>query len=121
MSLRDIVEKIAIEGGEEFIHATDKKHAESMRVSAFNHKRRLPDSVIELVGIQKMEENGNYFVRIYKKDITNLDRWIRDEEGNLTPAPKSRSKEETRMAELMRKDGMSEEDIEALITTEEDG
>ena len=47
MSLYKTIEKVAMLGEEEFVMARDAKHAESMRVSAFNYRRHLPKDMIE--------------------------------------------------------------------------
>ena len=114
MTLRETVEKIAMHGGEEFIPTKDAKNADSIRVSAFNAKRRLPAFLISNVGIQKFTENGRLFIRIYGK-TEDEPNWIRNEEGKLVPMKNELTPEKLRQIELMRKDGLSEEEIQEAL------
>ena len=114
MSVSEAMMNVVENGGEEFILARDKKQVESMRVMAFNLKKKVPKQLIEDIGIQKLEEDGRFFLRIYKRNIMEAERWIRDSEtGKLIPAAvnKTDTFETQRTIQLMRKDGISEEDI----------
>jgi hypothetical protein len=117
MSIEKTILKISDEGGEEFILARDEKHAESMRVTAFNMRRRMPTIIQEEIGIQKFFENERFFLRIFKRGIDDAEHWRRDPStGKLIPVPAAASDPNLiRMTELMRKDGKTEEEIlEAL-------
>jgi hypothetical protein len=109
------IEQIALNGGEEFILAKDEKQAESIRVSAFNARRKMPEELVSDVGIQKHREDGKYFVRIFKRGLTEAEYWRRDpNSGKLVPA-KEESPELTRIISLMREDGRSEEEIQEVV------
>ncbi len=112
----DMLSKVASEGGEEFILARDKAQAESMRVTAFNLRRRMHQSVGEDIGIQKIEEDGRYFLRIFKRGIEETQVWVRDPvTKKLVPVIKSEDAELERIVALMRQDGKSEEEIAEMM------
>jgi len=117
MSIEQAILGVALDGGEEFIKAEDDKHANSMRVSAFNSRRKMPPLINEDVGIQKIEEGGEFFVRIFKRGFADATHWSRDPEtGKLVPLDlKTTSPEIQRMVELMMKDGKSEAEIDAIL------
>jgi len=116
--IKKIVCKVAEEGGEDFIQARDKNHASSMRVTAFNYRKALHESYRERVGIQTLNEEGKWFVRIYDRKIDGVKHFVRDKEtGKLVPVVEVDSEQE-RMKELMRKDGLSEEEIEQALKGE---
>ncbi len=114
MSLPETIERVFLNEGEEFILARDKKHAESLRVSAFNIRRAMIKkwkNLGEDIGIQKVEEDEKWFLRIFTRKIDEAEHWVRNESGKLVPMPRE-DPELTRTVALMRKDGVSEEAIE---------
>ncbi len=116
MTIDKILTKVASEGGEVFISARDEKHAESLRVTAFNYRRKMPLEFYENVGINKVQEDGKWFLRIFDRKIEGAQIWRRDKEtGKLVPVKEEASQESIRMRELMRKDGVSEEEIERIL------
>lgn len=117
MSIEKTILKISDEGGEEFILARDEKHAESMRVTAFNLRRRMPTIIQEDVGIQKFCENGRWFLRLFKRGIDSAEHWVRDQEtGELVPVAAEKSDPNLiRMIELMRRDGKTEDEIAEAV------
>ena len=108
--IRETLIRVATNGGEDFIRARDKKHSESMRVTAFNIKRKMPASIADAIGIQAMSENGLDFLRIFDRKIDGAQHWKRNEEGVLVPT-EDVNQETERMIALMRKDGKTEEEI----------
>jgi len=120
VELREGIEQILNKGGEIFIKARDRGHAESMRVSAFQIRRRMPDSLKGTVGIQAVVENNEFFLRLFDKEIDGAEIFVRDKEsGKLVPAPKSDyNSESQRIADLMRKDGKTDEEINNYLKGE---
>ena len=108
--IRETLVRVATNGGEDFIRARDKKHAESMRVSAFNIKRKMPVGLSDAIGIQAMSENDLHFLRIFDRKIDGAQHWKRNEVGILVPT-EDVDQDNERMIALMRKDGKSEEEI----------
>lgn len=111
----DAVMRVGLEDVKEvFIPCVSKENQESIRVMAFNVRKKLPPAVKDMVGISKVIEDDKHFVRVYKRDAVAL--FERDPEtGKLIPATLRPNSEIIRMTELMRKDGKTEEEIlEAL-------
>jgi len=93
LNIKEGIEKIALEKGELFIKARDRKHAESMRVTAFNIRRQMPEQIVSDVGIQifeeaagEVEESKSFFLRLFDRKIDGAEVWVRGEDGRLTPA-----------------------------------
>ena len=121
MSIAETMMRIVESGGEEFLLARDKRQAESMRVMAFNLKRKVPKHIVEDIGIQKLEEDGKFFLRIYKRDISEAQLWVRDPKtGKLTPIEKDKiiSLEDQRIIRLMSEAGKSKEEIQEALANE---
>ncbi len=120
MSIEKTILTVFEEGGELFIRARDEKQCESLRVTAFNIRRRMPALVQKEVGIQKYVEDGKFFIRIYKYDVDD-ETWVRDPEtGQLIPAQQANLLHTTdpsilRVIELMQKDGKTQEEIKEVI------
>ena len=117
MSIEKAIESITLNGGEEFILARDEKHAESMRVSAFNIRRRMPVLINENIGIQKYAEEGRFFVRIFNREVSEAEHWVRDPEtSKLIPKVTNElSSENQRIIDFMKQDGKTEDEIQAFI------
>ena len=123
MSIKDTISRVAVLSEEEFILARDEKHSESLRVTAFNIRRNMPEPLAEDIGIQKYfdSKSQRFFLRIFKRGIEDAEHWTRDKvTGELVPLIKEVSKEDVlaeneRIALLMRKDGKSEEEIQAAL------
>lgn len=103
---------------EGFITCNDKKHQESVRVMAFNRKNKLPKVTADTISITKVVEDGNFLVKIYFKPKTDF--LVRDPEtGKLVPFKPSFDPASNpalqRQIELMRKDGVGEEEIEKVV------
>jgi hypothetical protein len=113
VELKEGIERILNSGGEIFIKARDKGHAESMRVSAFNIRRRLPSMLKGSIGIQAVAENGEHFLRLFDREIDGAEVFVRDKEtGKLIPAPKSGYDPELqRMIDMMKRDGKTDDEI----------
>jgi hypothetical protein len=120
LSLSNTLHRILENGGEEFILGRDEKHVESMRVSAFNYRRKMPEILQEDLGIQKFTEDGRVFLRIFKRGLAEQQHFVRDSSsGKLIPAPKDESDPETaRIISLMREDGIGEEEIREYLEKE---
>ena len=119
MNIKEGIEKIALEKGELFIKARDRKHAESMRVTAFNLRRQMPEQIVSDVGIQifeeaagEVEESKSFFLRLFDRKIDGAEVWVRGEDGRLVPAIATELPNEAkRMISLMLADGYSDEEI----------
>ena len=119
MNIKEGIEKIALEKGELFIKARDRKHAESMRVTAFNLRRQMPEQIVSDVGIQifeeaagEGEESKSFFLRLFDRKIDGAEVWVRGEDGKLIPAIATELPNEAkRMISLMLADGYSDEEI----------
>lgn len=120
MQLEDAIGRVVNNGSETLIKCVNEVHQESVRVAAFHIRKRMERilgirDIMQTVGIQKFNEGGNLFIRIYKKE--KLEIWVRDESGKLIPlieeSPPDFSPE--RVAELMRRDGKTEEEIETYL------
>ena len=120
MDVREGIEQILNKGGEIFIRARDKRHAESMRVSAFNIRRRMPSTLKENVGIQAVVEDNEFFLRLFDKEIDGAEVFILDQKtGELIPDPRSSyGSAAQRIANLMRKDGKTDEEINNYLKGE---
>jgi hypothetical protein len=118
LNIKEGIEKIALEKGELFIKARDRKHAESMRVTAFNLRRQMPEQIVSDVGIQIFEDRGvegsekSFFLRLFDRKIDGAEVWVRGEDGRLVPAIATELPNEAkRMISLMLADGYSDEEI----------
>jgi hypothetical protein len=115
-TIADTIATIAVTGGEDFTLCRDAKQAESLRVSAYNIRRKMPKLLIEDVGIQKYEEDGKFFLRIYKRGNENQ-KWKRDEEtGKLVPIAEqldsTPDSERERIIKLLKEEGRNDKEIE---------
>ncbi|MFA5151749.1 MAG: hypothetical protein WC554_04225 [Clostridia bacterium] len=119
MTLLETIERVVLTDEDEYILCKDAKQAESMRVSTFNARRKMPERLIADIGIQKVYEDGKYFVRIFKRQITEAEHWKRDSKsGKLIPAPiEEYSDELKRIIKLMREDGRSEEEVKEMVAS----
>jgi hypothetical protein len=117
MELKDMINKVICDGGESFRRARDKAHAHSMRVSAFNIRRGMPENLANSIGIQVHDEDGKFFLRIFDRKLDGAEYWERDKEtGKLVPViQENTNPEETRMRELMLKAGKTEEEIKEAL------
>jgi hypothetical protein len=117
MSIINTIERVNLVGEEEFILARDEKHAESMRVSAFNIRRKMPPSLSEDIGIQKITENNLWFLRIFKRGLDEAQHFRRDlETGTLIQIKaETINLERERMIMLMKRDGKTEEEIKSAL------
>jgi hypothetical protein len=117
MEVKDALAEI-INGTEElFIRARDKGHAESMRVTAFNIRRRMPEQITGNIGIQAICDKGIFFLRVFNRGMDGAEIFVRDKEtGELIPAPEVQSSEMKRIIELMKKDGKTEEEIKEALS-----
>lgn len=116
MRIIDAMDKLIRTGEDQFLNARDAKQAESMRVMAFNVRRKVPEKLRDDVGIQKYEEGGRWFLKLYKREIGEAELWVRGEDGKLAPAVSTEdSPEIQRMRDLMRKDKKTEEEIAEAI------
>lgn len=120
MELKEGIERILNEGGQLFIKARDKGHAESMRVSAFQIRRRMPDVLKGNIGIQAVKKNDDFFLRLFDKEIDGAEVFILDQKtGELIPDPRSSyGSDAQRIANLMRKDGKTDEEINNYLKGE---
>ena len=114
MRIIDLMDRLLKTGEDQYLSAKDAKQAESMRVMAFNVRRKVPEKLRDDVGIQKYEEGGRWFLKLYKRELSEAAVWVRGLDGKLTPVIEI-SPEAQRMQDLMRKDGISEEDIAKAI------
>jgi hypothetical protein len=106
--------KIAVEGGEVFFPCSDEKTQDSIRAQAFYYRKRMPREIADKVGIQKLEEDGMKFVRIFKREETPL--WVRDASGKLIPMPVTEVDAELqRIITLMRAEGKPESEISEVV------
>lgn len=106
--------KVFQDSGEIYLPCKDEKQQESIRVSAFNIRRKMPPDIQDTVAITKHEEDGTFYVLFYKREKSALMQ--RDPEtGRLTPVDTGISPELARIIEIMRKDGKSEEEIQDFL------
>ena len=116
MEIKDALAEIVNNKGELFIKARDKGHAESMRVTAFNIRRRMPESITGNIGIQAIFVEGIWYLRLFDRAIDGAEVFVKDENGKLVPAQSNAmSSEMKRIIELMKKDGKTEEEIKEAL------
>lgn len=116
MEIKEMLVKVANEGGELLMKAVNKAHADSMRVTAFYNRKKLPSQLrLENVGIQIKEKEGTFYLRIFDRKIDGAEVFTVDKQtGNLIPVVEV-SKETQRIVDLMRQDGVTEEEIEEYL------
>jgi hypothetical protein len=128
MMITKAIETVSMYGGEIVIRATSPAHAESLRVSGYHARSRMPKKLVEDISLTKFEQDEEWFVRVYKKE--DLDVWVKDPiSGKYVPmsmeiqditSPSSiltQDAELTRIIELMKADGKSETEIKEVITS----
>lgn len=109
----EAIVKVFQDGKEVYIPCRDKPQQESIRVMAYNLRKRMPSEIQEAIGITKAEEDGILYVKVYKRDKMEL--LERDPDtGKLVPMQKV-DPEMVRIIEFMRKDGKSEEEIRQFL------
>ncbi len=112
MQIKDVIDSVLADGEDAFIPARDEKHAESMRVMTFMIRRKMPEILQNDIGIQKVCENNQWFLRVYKREIQGI--WKRNKEtGQITPVTATVNDPELRrIISMMEADGKSLEEIE---------
>jgi len=99
-----------------FIPCLNKAQQESIRTQAYYLRKKLAGKYVDEIGIIKVNEEDQLFIRIYKKIDTVL--YERDKNtGKLVPVQKI--SELDQLKESMRKDGISEEEINKYFKGEE--
>ncbi len=98
---------------------------EAKRVMLYHKRRALLRQQADMIGIRKTVVDGNLYVEVYCKeeyvdDLIILDRSTGTIERIKVESP-SKIAERTRIANLMRRDGYSEEEIEAVLRDAEKG
>ena len=112
--LAKAIGKILNEEEEEvLIPCTDKKNQESIRVMLFHLRKKLRPDVADAIAISKLEDKGIYFVRVYKKALQQL--YKRGVDGELMLITETYDTGKEREIMLMRKDGLSEEEIKERL------
>lgn len=109
----EAVERVVESGEDIYIPCESVKQQESVRVMAYHFKKRRLGPEEELIGIDKKEVAGRYFVRLYKKKLTGLMR-IDPATGMLVPVANEVHPELARIISLMQKDGKTEEEIQEV-------
>ena len=115
MSLfEDSLKSVVFEDKEVYVPCASPTQQESTRVMFYHLKKKMVSKHLhETIGISKAEVNGKLFVKLYKRPIGEV---FEMRNGELVPLKfASIDPEIERMKNLMRKDGMSEEDIEAFF------
>ena len=115
-TIEDAIHSVGFgEDKECYIPCKDKTYQESVRIMSYAVRRRMFDkNQRENIGITKIEENENLYVKVYKKPPTPV--FIRDEKtGNLIPKEsKIADPELQRIISLMQKDNKSEKEIQEM-------
>lgn len=112
--ITNAIEAVGLDGKDNYIEARDEKQAESLRVMAFNAKKKIHEALSGDVGIQKVERDGKWYVRFYRRSTGEQRRFIMSEDGELVPVADA-SSGLAKILRLMKEDGSSEEEIEAYI------
>lgn len=112
MLVEDAINKVFIEGEAVFIPCVDKKHQESIRTTAFHIRQKMLKkfSTANTIGISKFSKDEQLFIKIYIRELDELFKLNKD--GELVSVISGLSPEQQRIVNLMRKDGLSEEEIQ---------
>lgn len=92
------------------VDCKDKMEQESKRVGFFNKRRKFARHIQNMIGIRKLDIEGKLFVEIYRPITKGLFFY----DGEKIVPMTVQSAEKQRMIELMRRDGVPEEEIEEL-------
>jgi hypothetical protein len=114
MTSEDIITQVVLLNKDIYVPCKDSKHCESVRVSAYQIKKRIIKNGIfkseaERLAVERIERNGMLFVRIYKKHGSSL---LTEQNGELVTMQVD--EDLRRIIAIMVKDGQSEEDIIAF-------
>lgn len=105
------------EGTTVLIPCGSKAQQESIRVMTYRLKKKIiPAHMQDEIGITKVEAEDKLFIKVYKRDEPEL--FTFDKDGNvvkLEAGECSLSSEMQRIVDLMRKDGVSEEDVQKFL------
>lgn len=106
--------------GEFFIPCVNSKDAQSKLVSLSNARRRMSVGQQEKVKVQKVQIEGVYGVKISHATKAQVFQIV---DGKLVKWEKAEelSEEAKRIVDLMRKDGVSEEEISNFIKVSKGG
>lgn len=104
--------EVAIKQGSILIRCPDDKSCHSKRVSLFNSRRRLPEIVRDLISIQRVVKDGEFYVKVSSREKDDI--FIEQEDGTLTPL-KTQDSSVSRLIAKMKEDGMSDEEIAEYV------
>jgi formylmethanofuran dehydrogenase subunit E len=100
----------------------DKKHQESVRTMFYHlKKKKLTKNDQETIGISKLEYEGKFFIKLYKRKSPEL--WELNKEGIpvlMKSKPEEDDPELRRQILLMREAGENEEEIQKTINNWEE-
>ena len=115
MELSAAIEKARDFGEYSLIECADKRRQNSVRATLFKLRKKMLLPGDYSIGICNYEYNSQLYVKVYKQEDVIF--FTLNEDG--VPVPKEQeetlSSEESRMVALMRKDGLSEEEIQAAL------
>ena len=80
---KDIIQQVFIGNEDVYILARDEAQANSWRVNAFAQRKVMSEEVNKEVGVQKVKEDGKFFLRIYKVNSRGFELWVRDSETKI--------------------------------------
>ena len=115
MTSDDIITQVLLLDKDIYVPCRDVKHCESVRVSVYQIKKRIIKSgafksAVDMLAVQRVERDGNLFVRIYKKRSPDL---LTEQNGELVTMQVDEDLK--RIVAVMVKDGQSEEDILTFV------
>jgi hypothetical protein len=115
MTSEDIITQVLILNKDIYVPCRDVKHCESVRVSVYQTKKRIIKSgafksAVDMLAVQRVERDGNLFVRVYKKRSPDL---LTEQNGELVTMQVDEDLK--RIISVMVKDGQSEEDILTFV------
>lgn len=113
MAYEEVVREVMIDGLDILIPCENKSRQESIRAMVFHAKKKV--ALDESIGISKYDFADRLFVKVYKRKGSELYHLNKDGIPVLIKRKLIDLPENARQVALMRKDGVSEEDIERII------
>ena len=109
--------KVFMEGDIILIPCRDKANQQSIRSMSYQLRTRLiPPQYINSIGISNFANGENLYVKIYKREEVEL--FTINEKGEISVIKEKVDSEDARIAELMREEGKSEDEISNYLKGE---
>lgn len=97
-----------------YIPCENAKRQETVRVSAYKLKKKFGD-LSEEIGITKVEIDGKFYVKIFRKGLDMLRAWKRSPDGELVMDDRLTNEQERYVRLIVQDEGISYEEAKKKV------